>query len=60
MLSAKMPELDMVEDVFYFRDRLLLDVSEAEASKAFEKEIKGSHDDFYRRVDNTIHNFKHG
>jgi len=59
MQSAGMPELTCEEDIYYLRDRLDLSKTEEEASTLFRKEMKSSHGDLYRRVDNTIHNFKH-
>jgi Phosphatidylinositol 3- and 4-kinase/Phosphoinositide 3-kinase family, accessory domain (PIK domain)/PI3-kinase family, ras-binding domain/Phosphoinositide 3-kinase C2 len=60
MVSAGMPELMAADDIRYLRDKLLLDMSDAEAEKAFRKEIKKSLDTTWRRIDNWIHNAKHG
>eukprot|EP01006_Ploeotia_vitrea_P036247 TRINITY_DN66000_c6_g18_i1.p1 TRINITY_DN66000_c6_g18~~TRINITY_DN66000_c6_g18_i1.p1 ORF type:complete len:1249 (-),score=825.13 TRINITY_DN66000_c6_g18_i1:300-4046(-) len=60
MVSAGMPELMVAEDVHYLRDKLCLDKSDKDAEKAFKKEIKKSLDTTWRRIDNWIHNAKHG
>jgi hypothetical protein len=60
MVSAGMPELASSSDVLYLRDMLCLDLSDAAAEKRFKAEIKNSLDGTWRRIDNWIHNAKHG
>ena len=60
MQSAGMPELVSVTDIEYMHDRLALLQDSDGAADAFRKEMRDSHGDFYRRIDNTIHNVKHG
>jgi len=60
MTAAGMPELMEREDVRYLRDMLCLDYTDKEASKRFKRELKNSLDSLYRRLDNMIHNAKHG
>jgi len=60
MVSAGMPELMVEEDINYLRKKLALDVSEKKAEKLLQGEIRKSLDSKYRRLDNLIHNFKHG
>jgi phosphatidylinositol-4,5-bisphosphate 3-kinase len=59
-VSAGMPELAEADDVHYLRDMLLLDTTDKEAEKRFKVEIKKSLDNTFRRIDNWIHNAKHG
>jgi phosphatidylinositol-4,5-bisphosphate 3-kinase len=59
MIPANMPELLVRSDVEYLRDMLSLDMSEAQASAKFAKEIKTCLNSFSRRFDNWIHNLKH-
>jgi len=48
------------EDIYYLRDKLMLDVPWKKADKKLHAEIHKSLDTIYRRIDNMIHNFKHG
>jgi len=60
MVPAGMPELMREEDIHYLRDKLMLDVPWKKADKKLHAEIQKSLDTTYRRIDNMIHNFKHG
>jgi phosphatidylinositol-4,5-bisphosphate 3-kinase len=61
MVSAGMPELMREQDILYMRDKLYLDVNhEKKADKKLQQEINKSLDSTYRRIDNMIHNLKHG
>jgi len=60
MVSAGMPELMKEADIFYMRDKLYLNVNEKKADKKLQAEINKSLDSTYRRIDNMIHNLKHG
>jgi phosphatidylinositol-4,5-bisphosphate 3-kinase len=60
MVSAGMPELGNMEDIEYLKEKLLLSHSDSEAEKQFRKEIQKSLDNTWRRIDNAIHNVKHG
>ena len=60
MVSAGMPELMEVQDVNYLQEKLNLHLSDSDAEKAFKKELKKSLDTTWRRIDNMIHNVKHG
>jgi phosphatidylinositol-4,5-bisphosphate 3-kinase len=60
MVSAGMPELSEEGDIRYLRDMLDLNITEQEATAKFKLEIKNSLATKSRRVDNMIHNIKHG
>lgn len=60
MCSAGMPELMDRSDVLYLRDMLCLDYSNKQAEKRFKAELKNSLDGMWRRIDNLIHNARHG
>jgi len=60
MVPAGMPELMREEDIYYLREKLMLDVPWAKAEKKLIAEIYNSLETTYRRIDNMIHNFKHG
>jgi len=60
MISAGMPELMLEEDIFYMRDKLCLDMNEKSADKKLREEIDKSLQSTYRRIDNMLHNLKHG
>jgi len=60
MVPAGMPELMREEDIYYLRDKLMLDVGWKKADKKLHAEIHKSLDTTYRRIDNMIHNLKHG
>jgi phosphatidylinositol-4,5-bisphosphate 3-kinase len=60
MVAAQMPELQVEEDIGYMRDKLYLTVNEKKADKKLQAEINKSLDSTYRRIDNMIHNLKHG
>jgi len=60
MVPAGMPELMREEDIHYLCDKLMLDVPWKKADKKLHTEIQKSLDTTYRRIDNMIHNLKHG
>jgi len=60
MVPAGMPELMREEDIYYLRDKLMLDTNSKKAEKKLHEEIHKSLDTTYRRIDNMIHNMKHG
>jgi len=60
MISAGMPELMLEDDIFYMRDKLSLDMNEKSADKKLREEIDKSLQSTYRRIDNMLHNLKHG
>jgi len=60
MVAAGMPELMVADDIGYLKDKLLLNLSDKDAEKAFKDEIKKSLETMWRRIDNAIHNLKHG
>lgn len=59
MVPAGMPELLEAEDISYMREMLSLDLTDTEASEKFKKEINNCLSNTFRRVDNTIHIFRH-
>lgn len=60
MCAAGMPELMKESDIHYMRDKLFLNMSEKKADKELQLEINKSLDSTYRRIDNMIHNMRHG
>jgi len=60
MVAAGMPELMKEEDIHYMRDKFYLNVNEKKADKKLHGEINKSLDSTYRRIDNFIHNVRHG
>lgn len=60
MVSAGMPELMKESDIYYLKDKLFLDIGEKKADKELQAEIKKSLETTYRRIDNMIHNLRHG
>jgi phosphatidylinositol-4,5-bisphosphate 3-kinase len=60
MVPAGMPELMEQQDINYMREQLHLEKSAADAEKSLKAEIDKSLNSTYRRVDNYIHNLKHG
>jgi len=60
MVSAGMPELLLEKDIHYLRDKLAVGKKNEEADSELRSEIDKSLDSTYRRIDNMIHNFKHG
>jgi len=60
MVSARMPELLVEEDIIYMQDKLHLNDTEESAEQKLQDEINKSLGSAYRRFDNMIHNFKHG
>jgi len=60
MVSAGMPELLLEKDIHYLRDKLAIGLPEKKADETLHAEINKSLDSTYRRIDNMIHNFKHG
>lgn len=59
MTPAKMVELTHSSDVVYMKEKMLLHLSDEEASAAFIAEIKNAVGAVSRRVDNWLHNLKH-
>jgi phosphatidylinositol kinase/protein kinase (PI-3 family) len=59
MIPAGMPELLKKSDILYLRDMLSLEMSDAQASEKFLKEVKNCLGSFSRRLDNWFHNLKH-
>eukprot|EP00823_Brevimastigomonas_motovehiculus_P006200 TRINITY_DN5029_c0_g1_i1.p1 TRINITY_DN5029_c0_g1~~TRINITY_DN5029_c0_g1_i1.p1 ORF type:complete len:1166 (+),score=333.41 TRINITY_DN5029_c0_g1_i1:89-3586(+) len=60
MVPAQMPELLVEPDITYMQKRLSLNVTEKKAESTLDQEIQKSLDSTYRRIDNMIHNLKHG
>ena len=60
MVAAGMPELSKSDDIDYLREKLFLDIDVKGAQKELLDEVKKSLDSTYRRLDNMIHNLKHG
>ena len=58
MVAAGMPELLKESDIYYMRDKLLLNEKPAKAEKKLNEEIENSLDSKYRRLDNFIHNVR--
>jgi hypothetical protein len=52
--------IEQVDDITYMRDQLSLELNDSEARLKFVGEIKKSLEEKFRRVDNWIHNLKHG
>ena len=59
MMSSGMPELQQEDDIIYLKNQLMLELNDDEARDHFEKEIKKSLGDTFRRIDNLIHNVRH-
>eukprot|EP00766_Chilomastix_caulleryi_P000955 gnl/Chilomastix_caulleri/1932.p1 GENE.gnl/Chilomastix_caulleri/1932~~gnl/Chilomastix_caulleri/1932.p1 ORF type:complete len:60 (+),score=7.26 gnl/Chilomastix_caulleri/1932:190-369(+) len=55
MCTAGIPELKKVEDAWWIRDALSLDLTEEEAAKSFEEKIYISLDTKRTQVNNFIH-----
>lgn len=60
MVSAGMPELLVLKDIHYLREKMLLNHDNKKAEKMLEVEILKSVGTMYRRFDNMVHNIKHG
>lgn len=60
MCSAGMPELMDREDILYLRDMLCLDLNDRQAEKRFKAALMEALEGTWRRVDNWIHNMRHG
>ncbi|OQR87668.1 phosphatidylinositol-4,5-diphosphate 3-kinase [Achlya hypogyna] len=60
MVPAQVPEMTAFIDITYVRDQLSLDLSDAAAAAKFRAEIKSALASTSRRVDNWLHNMKHG
>jgi phosphatidylinositol-4,5-bisphosphate 3-kinase len=60
MVPASMPECMEADDITYLRTQLSLEMTKDQADKKFKQEIKNSLNTVSRRVDNWIHNLKHG
>jgi len=60
MVAAGMPELMKETDILYLREKLHLDKDSKLANKELLDELKKSLDSTYRRIDNYIHNIRHG
>ena len=60
MVAAGMPELSCADDIEYLATMMDTGITEQEATVKFKAEIKNSLATKSRRVDNMIHNIKHG
>jgi len=60
MVSAGMPELLLERDINYLKEKLALSTTEQKADASLQAEIRKSLDSTYRRIDNMIHNMRHG
>jgi len=60
MVSAEMPELMCLEDIYYLRDKFFLEQTPQNAQALLRAEIKKSLNTTFRSIDNFIHNLKHG
>lgn len=60
MVAAGMPELLVDRDIEYMAKKLDLVSDENKAIKTLDSEIQKSLDSTYRRIDNMIHNLRHG
>jgi len=60
MISAGMPELLHERDIEYMRNKLALELNDAEAEARFEAEIRKSLSHFGRDLDNAAHIIIHG
>eukprot|EP00457_Paulinella_chromatophora_P000957 gb/GEZN01000959.1/.p1 GENE.gb/GEZN01000959.1/~~gb/GEZN01000959.1/.p1 ORF type:complete len:1100 (-),score=179.27 gb/GEZN01000959.1/:106-3405(-) len=60
MVAAGMPELMTEADIYYMRDKLALNLPEKVADQRLGAEIRKSLGTGYRRIDNMIHNLRHG
>mmetsp|Transcript_7321 Transcript_7321/g.12025 ORF Transcript_7321/g.12025 Transcript_7321/m.12025 type:complete len:130 (-) Transcript_7321:138-527(-) len=60
MVSAGMPECLKASDIEYMRNQMLLDKTYTESRRLFENEITKARTDTFRRIDNFVHNLKHG
>lgn len=60
MVGAGMPELMKETDIHYMREKLYLSAKPKEATKQLQKEVENSLNSTYRRLDNYIHNLRHG
>ncbi|OQS04690.1 phosphatidylinositol-4,5-diphosphate 3-kinase [Thraustotheca clavata] len=60
MVPAQVPEMTSFSDITYIQQQLSLELSDKEAAAKFENEIKNALACTSRRVDNWMHNMKHG
>jgi len=60
MVSAGMPELLLDKDITYMATKLAVGKADKKADEELQAEIDKSLDSTYRRIDNMIHNLKHG
>jgi phosphatidylinositol-4,5-bisphosphate 3-kinase len=60
VIAAGMPELNESSHILYLRHKLDLDVDPKIASRALQDEVKKAVESTSRRLDNLIHNWKHG
>ncbi|EQC31022.1 hypothetical protein SDRG_11209 [Saprolegnia diclina VS20] len=60
MVPAHVPEMTSFSDILYLRDQLSVQLSSDEAADKFKAEIKNALTSTSRRVDNWMHNMKHG
>eukprot|EP00808_Paulinella_micropora_P000718 g11522.t1 len=60
MTAAGMPELMEEKDIYYMREKLALNMPWKKADQRLHAEIRKSLDTTYRRIDNMIHNLRHG
>ena len=59
MISAGMPELTSRHSIQYMRDKLALRLTERQAEEHFRLEINKALNNYFRKVDNMFHAFKH-
>ena len=60
MIPAGMPELQDAKDIEYMVEMLQLNLKSKDATVFMKKQIARSLADFYRRIDNLLHNIKTG
>ena len=60
MIPAGMPELQDTRDIEYMVEMLQLNLKDKDATVFMKKQIGRSLADFYRRIDNLLHNIKTG
>ena len=60
MIGAGMPELTSRQSIEYMREKLALRLTERQAEERFRSEIDNALNNYFRKVDNMFHAFKHG
>eukprot|EP01138_Halocafeteria_seosinensis_P005538 gb/GECG01005661.1/.p1 GENE.gb/GECG01005661.1/~~gb/GECG01005661.1/.p1 ORF type:complete len:1533 (+),score=231.60 gb/GECG01005661.1/:1-4599(+) len=60
MLSCGLPELKEESDIYWLRDKLMLNVTDAEASSAFRERIRESMNTKATLLNHAVHSFAHG